>query len=125
MKPLGPVLIQMKTRRDNRQTSRVDTSRGVHELNQAPYIVDEFRLFDKVRFRGLFDKVRFRGSMCFVTGRRANGYFALRTLDGTRVHDSPRRQISSCRKRAQATYRKGGRGNSFPPYRRRGLIAKR
>lgn len=25
---------------------------------------------------------------CFITGRRSTGYFALKTLDGQRIHDS-------------------------------------
>lgn len=36
------------------------------KLNQAPYIVKGFRLFDKVKFE---DKE------CFVFGRRSSGYF--------------------------------------------------
>ena len=79
-KPLETVLMQRKVRRNNRQMFKANTLKGgIRKRNQAPYIVKGFRLFDKVRFRGI---------VCFVTGRRASGYFALRTLDGTRVHDS-------------------------------------
>lgn len=67
-------------RRNNRQTHKANTLKGsIRKRNQAPYTVKGFRLFDRVRFCG---------SICFVTGRRMSGYLALRTLDGTKVHDS-------------------------------------
>ncbi|MBQ3934705.1 MAG: hypothetical protein II715_02710, partial [Clostridia bacterium] len=36
----------------------------------------------------LFDKVRYKGRDCFIFGRRTSGYFDLRVLDGTKIHDS-------------------------------------
>lgn len=79
-KPLETVLRQKKVRRNNRQMFKANTLKGgVRKRNQAPYTVRGFRLFDRVLFQD---------SICFVTGRRASGYFALRTLDGTKVHDS-------------------------------------
>lgn len=36
----------------------------------------------------LFDKVLYNHMECFITGRRSTGYFALKTLDGQRIHDS-------------------------------------
>jgi len=48
-------------------------------LNQAPYLVKGFRLFDKV----MFNEVE-----CFIFGRRSSGYFDLRLLDGTKIHAS-------------------------------------
>jgi len=36
----------------------------------------------------LFDKVKYKGQKCFITGRRATGYFALKTIDYTKVHNS-------------------------------------
>ena len=51
--------------------------------NQAPYEVKGFRLFDQVSYNG---------TECFITGRRTSGYFALKTLDGTPVHDSAKAQ---------------------------------
>lgn len=33
----------------------------------------------------LFDKVLYKGKECFVFGRRSNGYFDIRTLDGTKL----------------------------------------
>lgn len=46
---------------------------------QAPYIVKGFRLFDKVRYCG---------KVCFISGRRQSGYFALQTFDSKKVKDS-------------------------------------
>ena len=79
-KPLETVLRQKKVRRNNRQMFKANTLKGcVRKRNQAPYAVKGFRLFDRVLYNG---------QSCFVTGRRASGYFALRTLDGTVVHNS-------------------------------------
>ena len=52
---------------------------GRKKLNQAPYQVKGFCLFDKVLFQG---------EECFIFGRRSSGYFDLRKLDGTVVHRS-------------------------------------
>ena len=49
------------------------------KANQAPYIVKGYRLWDKVSYNG---------SECFITGRRASGYFALKKLDGTVISNS-------------------------------------
>ena len=35
------------------------------KLNQAPYLVKGFRLFDKVKYKG---------QECFIFGRRSSGY---------------------------------------------------
>ncbi|MCK5764092.1 MAG: HNH endonuclease, partial [Clostridiales bacterium] len=48
-------------------------------LNQAPYLVKGFRLFDKVLF---YNKE------CFIFGRRTSGYLDLRKLDGIVIHRS-------------------------------------
>ncbi|MEG1925307.1 MAG: RNA-guided endonuclease IscB [Ruthenibacterium sp.] len=67
-------------RHHNRQLYRAKTLKGgVRKRNQAPYLVKGFRLWDKVLFQ---DKE------CFITGRRATGYFALKTLDGAIIHNS-------------------------------------
>ena len=47
------------------------------KLNQAPYLVHGFRLFDKVRYEG---------QECFIFGRRKSGYFDLRLLDGIKIN---------------------------------------
>ena len=52
---------------------------GRKKLNQAPYNVLGFRLFDKVRLGK---------EECFMYGRRSSGYFDVRKLDGTRVHNA-------------------------------------
>ena len=52
---------------------------GIRKLNQAPYKVYGFRLWDKVRYGR--DK-------CFIKGRRSSGYFALSKLDGTIITNS-------------------------------------
>ena len=69
-----------KIRRHNRQIHKANILKGgVKKLNQAPFEVCGFRLFDKV----LYD-----GKECFVFGRRSSGYFDLRLLDGTKIHAS-------------------------------------
>ena len=52
---------------------------GTRKLNQAPYKVANYRLFDKVKFNN---------QECFISGRRTSGYFKLITLDGTVIHKS-------------------------------------
>jgi RRXRR protein/HNH endonuclease len=69
-----------QVRKHNRQIHKANILKGgKKKLNQAPYLVKGFRLFDKVMFD---DKE------CFVFGRRSTGYFDLRTLDGTKIHAS-------------------------------------
>lgn len=68
------------TRRHNRQIHKVNLLKGGRKkLNQAPYEVQGFRLFDKVRYDG---------QECFIFGRRSSGYFDLRKMDGTKVSPS-------------------------------------
>lgn len=69
-----------KVRCHNRQIHKAKTLKGgIRKRNQAPYKVKGFCLNDQVSYRG---------KECFITGRRSSGYFALKTLDGTKVHDS-------------------------------------
>ena len=79
VKPLGEYYYQKKVRCHNRQIHKSNPKKGVRKLNQAPYLVKGFRLFDKVSFGG---------TECFVFGRRSSGYFDLRMLDSTVVHRS-------------------------------------
>ena len=51
---------------------------GVRKRNQVPYRVHGFRLFDRVLYQG---------RECFIFGRRTDGRFAVRLLDGTRVNE--------------------------------------
>jgi hypothetical protein len=79
-KPLGYYFYQKKVRRHNRQIHKSKPSKGgIRKLNQAPYRVKGFRLFDNVSFEK---------QECFIFGRRTSGYFDLRTLDGTKIHAS-------------------------------------
>lgn len=65
-------------RRHNRQIHKANTlSGGRRKLNQAPYLVRGFRLFDKVKYNK---------TECFVFGRRQRGNFNVRLIDGTTVH---------------------------------------
>ena len=67
-------------RRHNRQLHKSNAIKGgVRKRNQAPYLVKGFRLWDKVLFSG---------EECFITGRRATGYFALKLFDGAVVSNS-------------------------------------
>lgn len=75
--PLGVYYYQKKVRCHNRQIHKSNPKKGVRRLNQAPYLVKGFRLFDKVVYEGV---------ECFIYGRRSSGYFDLRTLDGNHIH---------------------------------------
>ena len=76
----GYVYYQKKVRCHNRQIHKCAIAKGGYrKLNQVPYVVYGFRLWDKVSVNG---------EECFVSGRRLNGSFALRKLDGTRVTKS-------------------------------------
>ena len=67
-----------QVRKHNRQIHKANIIKGgKKKLNQAPYMVKGFRLFDKIRYEGV---------ECFIFGRRSSGYFDLRKLDGTVVH---------------------------------------
>lgn len=76
-KPLGFYFLQKKVRCHNRQIHKLTILKGGYrKRNQAEYIVKGYRLFDKVKFRGI---------ECFVFGRRTSGSFDVRKLDGTKV----------------------------------------
>lgn len=78
--PLEYHFVQKKVRCHNRQLHKATILKGgVRKRNQAPYEVYGFRLFDKVRYQG---------KECFITGRRASGYFAVSTIDGTKLSNS-------------------------------------
>lgn len=77
--PLSFYFLQKQIRRHNRQIHKSKILKGGHKkLNQCSYVVKGFRLYDKVGYEG---------KECFVIGRRSNGSFAIRLLDGTKVHD--------------------------------------
>ena len=79
-KPLDSYIYQKKVRCHNRQIHKSNFLKGgIKKLNQAPYTVKDFRLFDKVKYQN---------TECFIFGRRTSGYFDLRKLDGTKVGPS-------------------------------------
>ena len=76
--PSGFYFSQKKIRCHNRQIHKQKICNGgIRKLNQAPYEVKGFRLFDKVGYGNLD---------CFIFGRRSSGYFDIRKLNGTKVH---------------------------------------
>ena len=78
-KPLGYIYYQKKVRCHNRQIHKNTILKGGYrKRNQAPYEVMGFRLFDKVQYRG---------QECFIFGRRIDGRFAVRLLDGTKLNE--------------------------------------
>lgn len=71
---------QKKVRCHNRQIHKLTVGKGgSRKRNQAPYLVKDFRLFDKVQYQG---------QECFIFGRRSSGYFDIRLLSGERVSAS-------------------------------------
>lgn len=70
---------EKKVRCHNRQIHKTNPKKGIRKLNQAPYLVKGYRLYDKVRYKG---------RECFIFGRRSSGYFDLRTLSGEVIHRS-------------------------------------
>lgn len=74
---LKTYLFQKQTRRHNRKIHKLTVLKGgIRKLNQAPYEIKGFRLFDKVQCNG---------ESGFIFGRRASGYFDVRRLDGTKI----------------------------------------
>jgi hypothetical protein len=77
-KPIGYYFYQKKVRCQNRQIHKANFLKGGRKrLNQAPYLVRGFRLFDLVSYEG---------SAYYIFGRRNSGYFDIRKLDGTKVN---------------------------------------
>jgi N6-L-threonylcarbamoyladenine synthase len=68
-----------KVRCHNRQIHKCKILKnGIRKLNQAPYLVKDFRLFDKV----LYNKQK-----CFIWGRRSSGAFLLKDLNNNTIKD--------------------------------------
>ncbi|WP_020375102.1 RNA-guided endonuclease IscB [Sulfobacillus thermosulfidooxidans] len=66
-----------QVRRQNRQLHKAKIIKGgVRKANKAPRYLFGYQLFDKVQYEG---------QECFVFGRRSNGSFDLRLLDGTKI----------------------------------------
>ena len=67
----------IKNRKHNRQLHKFTILKGgVRKLNQSPFEVFGFRLNDKVLYRS---------KVCFITGRRLRGSFALKDIEGVSV----------------------------------------
>ena len=76
--PLPFYYLQKQIRRHNRQIHKSKILKsGKKKANKSPYMVNGFRLFDKVNYNGI---------ECFVYARRASGSFDIRKIDGTKVH---------------------------------------
>ena len=92
-KSLGYYYLQKKVRCHNRQIHKMTIGKGGYrKLNQAPFLVKGFRLFDKVKYKNI---------ECFIFGRRIKGYFDIRTLNGTKISASisyKKLKFVSCRK---------------------------
>lgn len=107
-KPLGYYFYQKKVRCQNRQIHKTNIVKGgKKKLNQAPFMVKGFRLFDLVDYQ----KVLF-----YVFGRRKSGYFDIRRLDGTKVNkgsiNCKKLQLVETRRTLLTERRKSG---SIPP----------
>ena len=77
-KPLDIYYLTKTVRHHNRQIHKSNFSKGgIRKRNQAPYLVKGFRLFDKVLYQG---------KSYFIFGRRATGFFDIRTLNGAKVN---------------------------------------
>lgn len=78
-KPLGYYYYQKKVRCHNRQIHKANILKGGKKrLNQAPYIVHGFRLFDKVEYNK---------ELYYIFSRRSSGFFDIRKLDGTKINN--------------------------------------
>ena len=77
-KPLGYYFYQKKVRCQNRQIHKSNFLKGGRKkLNQAPFMVKGFRLFDLVEYQK---------ELYYIFGRRSSGSFDIRKLDGTKVN---------------------------------------
>ena len=75
---LGYYFYQKKVRCHNRQIHKANFLKGgKKKLNQAPYLVKGYRLFDKVKYDGKY---------YFIFGRRSSGFFDIRNLKGEKVN---------------------------------------
>lgn len=76
--PAHEMHIQIKVRRHNRQLHKINPMKGgKRKLNQLPFEVHGFRVFDKVLYKN---------EPWFIISRRENGRFKLRSFNG-RVKD--------------------------------------
>ena len=67
---------QKKVRCQNRQIHKINILKGGRrKMNQAPFVVKGFRLFDLVEYDG---------DWYYIFARRSTGYFNIKRLDGTK-----------------------------------------
>jgi N6-L-threonylcarbamoyladenine synthase len=75
----GTYYLFKKVRCHNRQIHKSKILKGgKRKFNQAPYLVKNYRLFDKVIFNN---------QICFIWGRRNSGAFLLKDLKGNTIKD--------------------------------------
>lgn len=80
-KPLSEVFYMKKVRCHNRQIHKCGILKGgVRKRNQSAYIVKGFRLFDRVKAKG---------REWYIHGKRTNGAFVLKCLNGSRLEIVP------------------------------------
>ena len=80
-KQLDYIYYQRKIRCHNRQIHKCTINKGgTRKLNQLPYIVKGFRLFDKVKYNN---------KEYYIYGRRSKGSFVLKTLTGETLEITP------------------------------------
>ena len=78
VKPSEDCYHYKKVRCQNRQIHKVNYLKGhVKKINQAPFEVKGFRLFDKVEFEK---------ELYYIFGRRKSGFFDIRKLNGMKVN---------------------------------------
>ena len=80
-KQLDYIYYQRKIRCHNRQIHKCTINKGgTRKLNQLPYIIKGFRLFDKVKYNN---------KEYYIHGRRSKGSFVLKTLTGETLEITP------------------------------------
>ena len=78
-KPLEYYFYQKKVRCQNRQIHKAKILKGgKKKLNQAPFLVKGYRLFDLVEYQK---------ELYYIFGRRSSGFFDIRRLDGTKINN--------------------------------------
>jgi hypothetical protein len=77
---LENIYMGIQVRRHNRKIFKDKILKnGVRKRNQAEHLLFGFATNDRVKYKG---------RECFIHGRRTSGYFDLRDIDGSRVHNS-------------------------------------
>ncbi len=95
-----------QVRGQNRQLHKATIRKGgLRQTNKAPKYVYGYQLFDKVLYQG---------QVCFIFSRRLSGYFNLRLLDGTKIHQSAKVKYLKLLETAKTLLTERRRGD-FPP----------